>query len=455
MKRVSTSFVSPSLLTEIFDSFEEAVIVADPSRRMIYVNAATETLFGYSRKALYGKETEMLYADKRDFSEQGRIRYNVGSKISTETYKVEYRRADGEPFLALTTGAAMRSPDGVVVGFIGIIRPARSADQSLDTLQRVHHISSDVTLTHDEIIEALLRVGLHHFGLQIAIVSHIINNDYIVENCVDFNEKLQPLMQFDVAGTYCTHVLRQNKPLGFHFVRNSEIHDHPCYKDFQLESYIGAPISLNDNLYGTINFSSLLPTEPFSKDDYVLMELLSDTLSYLLYKRATEEELLALARTDELTGLLNRRASLERLSELMEISNRSGSSLTVLSVDIDHFKSINDRFGHAAGDTALIKFARIASGLGRKTDFCGRIGGEEFVFVLPNADLEFGLKFGDRLRNRLMDEPVLLEIGKSLTLSVSGGLAMLENDDSLESLLARADDAMYRAKQEGRDRVCQ
>ena len=450
------SAISSIVLTEIFHSFEEAVMVADTNRRIVYMNSAAERLFGYPKGELHGVESKILYADESDFSEQGRKRYNVTSHIAAENYRVVYRRSDGGQFLGITTGTTMHSADGDVVGFIGVIRPARSADQSLDALQKIHNITSDITMTYDKKIESLLRVGLNHFGLEVAILSHITGNDYTVENCVDLRGELEPSTKFDVAGTYCAHTLRENKAIGFHFVGKSEIQNHPCYKNSQLESYIGTPLRLDGKLYGTVNFSSPSPVELFCKDDYILMELLSDTFSYLLYKKKSEEELETLARVDELTGLSNRRATLERLNQLIDQSNRFTKNLSVLSIDIDYFKNINDKWGHAAGDQALVEFARVASGLGRKTDFCGRIGGEEFVFVLPGANLEIAKEFGNKLRQCLAVKPVELNNEKSITLKISAGVAMLENDESLESLLARADDVMYKAKQQGRDRVvCQ
>lgn len=449
----AVNLISPSLFTEVFDAFEEAVVVTDVSRRMVYVNSATEQLFGYSKNALYGEEAKILYADENDFSEQGRIRFNTSSKIAAENYRVAYRRSDGEQFFGLTTGAVMRAKNGTVVGFIGIIRSARSTDQSLDTLQKIQNITSDVALSHSNKIERLLRAGLDHFGLEKAIVARIVGNQYTVEYCVDLKGELEPLTTFDLSGTYCVHTLSADKSVGFHFVAESEIKKHPCYTNFKLESYIGAPIRLSGQLYGTINFSSPSPVEPFCKDDHILITLLSDTVSYLLYKKQSEEEMKRLASIDGLTGLPNRRATMERLSELVNQASRFGNSFSVLSIDIDYFKKINDKWGHAAGDLALTEFARLASEVGRKTDCCGRIGGEEFVFLLPGANLEASQKLGNNLRNRLAAAPIDFGSGEPTTLSISVGVAMLENGESPDSLLARADEAMYKAKQDGRDRV--
>ncbi len=451
--KLGANAISPALYTSIFDAFEEAVVVADTNRNIVYVNTASERLFGYPKGALLGKKTKILYADESDFSEQGQKRFNANSSIAAQNYREVYRRHDGAQFLGVTTGAVMRSNEGKTVGYIGIIRPARSAEQSLDTVQKIHNVTSDILLSHDEKIHSLLQIALNHFGLNIAILACIEGNNYVVKDCVDLCGELKPSMQFATAGTYCTHTLAQNKAVGFHYVAQSEIRDHPCYKNFKLESYIGVPVQLDKELFGTLNFSSASPVEPFVKDDYILMEMLADTVSYLLYKKQSEEAIEYLAKVDDLTSLLNRRATLERLGDVIAQSNRFAYDISVLAIDLDHFKSINDKWGHAAGDHALIEFARVVSGLGRKTDFCGRIGGEEFVFVLPGTSLESSENIGNNLRHKLAVEPVELSNGVRITLSVSIGVATLKNNESLESLLARADEALYAAKQKGRNCV--
>ncbi len=445
--------VSADVLTEIFDHLSESVVVADTNRQIVYVNSAAEKLFGYTRQELYGKETKMLYARESDFSEQGEKRFNTASKINAENYRISYRRSDGVNFLGLTTAAPMRNTKGVIVGFIGIVRPGRSLDQSLDSLQKIHAIASDTLLADTEKVEALLSIGLEHFGMEMAIQSRINGTEYLVENCIDLNAALEPGAVFDLSGTYCSHALNADGPIGFHFAGQSNIQTHPCYREFKLESYIGCPIKINGKLYGTVNFSRFDPTEPFSRDDYILIDLLADTLSYLFYKKQAREELLALARTDELTGLANRRATLERLREHINLSHRTGAELSLLCIDLDYFKEINDKWGHSAGDAALRGFAHIVSQQGRKTDFCGRIGGEEFVLVFPHTGAKAGLKIGNRLRELLRESPVDLGAGASVCLSMSAGLACLQKDETLESLLSRADKAMYQAKQQGRNRV--
>jgi diguanylate cyclase (GGDEF)-like protein/PAS domain S-box-containing protein len=449
-----TDMLQLTLLTEMFDNFSEAVLVANTERKMIYMNNTFAELFGYQKQELYGHQTKMLYADESDFLEQGNKRFNPDSQATANTYRVSYQRKGGAQFLGLTTSAAMRSSLGEVVGYIAIIRSARSAEQSLDTLQQIHNITSNVDLNYDQRVDRLLNIGLNHFGFEIAIISHITGSDYIVESCVDVNEELQPSTCFDVSGTYCVHTLQADKTIGFHFTAQSDIKDHPCYQNFQLESYIGTPIKVDGELYGTVNFSSHKPTEPFCIDDYILMGILADTLSFLIYKKLSEQELLLLASTDELTGLLNRRATLERLNEQAKMSSRAGYNLTIIFIDIDHFKYINDQWGHIAGDHALKGFSSIIKELGRETDFCGRIGGEEFIFAMPVSSEAGALQMANNLRKKLQQQSIEIGDDVFVNLTFSAGLAIYQSGESIESLLMRADQAMYQAKQKGRDQIC-
>ncbi len=160
-----------------------------------------------------------------------------------------------------------------------------------------------------------------------------------------------------------------------------------------------------------------------------------------------------LALHDGLTGVLNRRAAQERLEELFQQSQRGMSPLSVFFLDIDHFKSINDTYGHAAGDAVLVTVAkRIASQL-RASDALGRWGGEEFVAVLPGAPPEIARATGERIRRAIESDPVHVD-GQTIPVTLSVGIAMqgATNKDSSE-LLQRADEALYRAKEKGRNRV--
>jgi diguanylate cyclase (GGDEF)-like protein len=178
-------------------------------------------------------------------------------------------------------------------------------------------------------------------------------------------------------------------------------------------------------------------------------------LTYLLLANKKKKQLLArLAQVDELTQLSNRRRTFELASDAFDLARRQCTPLTIGILDLDHFKGINDRFGHAIGDRVLQEFARIGRQTVRGTDVLGRWGGEEFLIVLPNTTLDIALGIVDRLRiattsihgGSLPDE---------LRVSLSAGLATNEGDPShLEEIIASADAALYDAKDGGRDLVC-
>lgn len=178
-------------------------------------------------------------------------------------------------------------------------------------------------------------------------------------------------------------------------------------------------------------------------------------LTYLLITNRRQKALLArLARMDDLTELPNRRRTLELALEAFETSRRNAAPLTLALIDLDHFKHINDRFGHATGDFVLQEFARIGRRAIRDSDVFGRWGGEEFLIVLPNTTLDIALGIVERVREAALHIKggVLAE---ELRVSLSAGLATNEGDPAgLEAIIASADAALYDAKKNGRDLVC-
>jgi diguanylate cyclase (GGDEF)-like protein len=159
------------------------------------------------------------------------------------------------------------------------------------------------------------------------------------------------------------------------------------------------------------------------------------------------------SRHDGLTGLLNRRAMEETLVGQMQRSRRTVEPFTVLMLDLDHFKTVNDRHGHAAGDRALRHAAAVLKAELREVDAVGRFGGEEFLVLMPGATVEGALPVAERLRTALLANAVRLE-GATLLLSASIGIAQWRGPGEDPSrLLMRADAALYQAKLHGRDRV--
>lgn len=166
-----------------------------------------------------------------------------------------------------------------------------------------------------------------------------------------------------------------------------------------------------------------------------------------------EAELLRLANIDNLTGLSNRRIILEAGQRELEQYQRYRRPLSLFILDIDHFKQVNDTYGHAAGDQVLIKLAEVSKKVLRATDMCGRLGGEEFIGLLPETPADQAYSVAERLRETLAETPVATPVGE-IRVTVSIGIATAIPDDrSIDALIRAADEAMYEAKAAGRNRV--
>lgn len=171
-------------------------------------------------------------------------------------------------------------------------------------------------------------------------------------------------------------------------------------------------------------------------------------------RKTLENELEEMATRDPLTGLFNRREMSRVLEEELDRARRYQRPMAVLWVDFDHFKDVNDTFGHAAGDSVLRSISRLLLGSVRSVDAIGRFGGEEFVIVLPEMDLEEARDTAERLRRKVAEKPQPLGNGQEVPLTISVGVAVYpDHGQTAPTLCAAADKAMYLAKQRGRNCV--
>src|SRR5207244_1834124 len=159
------------------------------------------------------------------------------------------------------------------------------------------------------------------------------------------------------------------------------------------------------------------------------------------------------AMTDSLTGLANRRRGEEALRSELAHVRRFGGSLAVVLADLDEFKRLNDTYGHAAGDAVLRDFGDLLCATIRASDVAGRWGGEEFVLLLRETDLDGAWELAERLRNALAGRTIFAPNGERLAVTASFGVATYDVSDTEADVVAAADEALYAAKRGGRNRV--
>lgn len=209
--------------------------------------------------------------------------------------------------------------------------------------------------------------------------------------------------------------------------------------------YKGGTVSLISNEVGW-NFAQLITVEQ------LIMTPLLGLCILLLINEKRQAQLKVLAEEDALTGAFNRRAFLQSLEKVHVQVRATKQPLSVLVMDVDHFKSINDQHGHSVGDEALRQIAALIAACLRRDDVMGRIGGEEFAIYLPNTDRQAALGIAERIRANVCAVP--LRLGTvTLSCSVSIGVSAFNDGDSLDEVLIRGDRGMYSAKFSGRNRI--
>ncbi|MBI4402035.1 MAG: diguanylate cyclase [Nitrospirae bacterium] len=227
---------------------------------------------------------------------------------------------------------------------------------------------------------------------------------------------------------------------------------------YRTKSFISLPLKLDQRTIGVLNISDKITGEVFSQEDLDRLSSIAHYASVVierstLYKKS--EELKQISTLDPLTGLVNRRQFEERLLEEVQRAKRHGLPLSLVMVDLDNFKRINDEFGHQAGDEALRTTARVIRQTARAIDVACRYGGEEFAIILPQTDKAGAAVIADRIcaEFRKLDLPVK-QAEARITITGSLGVACYpEHADTPESLVQQADIALYNAKRRGKNQV--
>lgn len=253
--------------------------------------------------------------------------------------------------------------------------------------------------------------------------------------------------EVDLKDTFCRFALKDSGPLivpdatqDARFAGNPHVVGDP-----HVRFYAGMPLRTKDGFpIGTICAIGPEPKAFGAQHGEILASLAGLVMDEL--------DLRQRAATDSLTGVLSRRAFKDEGGRMFALARRHNQPLAAIILDIDHFKSINDGHGHAAGDKVITDVARTCQAQLRQSDVVGRLGGEEFAILLPHTDRETGLAVADKVRRAIS----LLRLdsgGASRAVTASFGVAALaRNDENLDTLLAHADAAMYEAKSAGRNR---
>jgi diguanylate cyclase (GGDEF)-like protein len=329
-----------------------------------------------------------------------------------------------------------------VSSYISMLQRERMEEQHrLELLETLYESTSSFlgTLELSKVVDLVLRAALRLTGHETGLIFLKNDSGFVIE-------ALGPGLSSDLRGKSLTSFQLANRATQ---ARDANL--SPYGLAGRARSLLVMPIAHADRLLGGIVLFS--QEDAFlTKSDLHLVEIGlkqggSAIASALRYDEKSKQ-----AAIDGLTGVFNRKHLLELGQLAFSQSKEEGLPLSFIMVDIDHFKNVNDRYGHSVGDRVLQHLVNRFNQIIRKTDILGRYGGEEFGIILKDANPKESWLLAERLRRAVEQNP--LAIGDLvLPITISLGVASLENDHSLADLIDRADKAMYRAKAKGRNRV--
>ena len=339
-----------------------------------------------------------------------------------------------------------------------------SAVESNDEkMQRTHR--RELRLLQAETLDALiyamtegLRVsfGLEYVSLVLCDPDHDIRHLLLANGTP--SEDFQNLLMVESMTGLAPQFMTMQRPWLGAFTHCD--HQLICAGAVDARSIAMIPLTYRQKLLGSINLCSNDPQRFTRSHATDFLAHLGVIASFCVENAVNRARLLRSGFTDVLTGWHNRRYLVVRLSEELARARRDGARLVCLMLDIDHFKRVNDNWGHAAGDAVLREIAHRVESQVRASDIAARYGGEEFVVLLPNTDVASAMLLAERIRNAVSATPIELPNEETVTITTSIGISEVqpapEADDLKtvgDSLIARADVALYAAKSAGRDRV--
>mgnify|MGYP006285096011 CR=1 FL=1 len=252
-------------------------------------------------------------------------------------------------------------------------------------------------------------------------------------------------VHFEHGSGFSGWVAKQKRP-----VLLSELHRGRRPDDTLVGSFMSVPLVVQGELIGVLNISHGKP-KAFNEDQLRLLTLIAGQAAATIQRLLLYADMRRLAITDDLTNIYNRRHFLDRMQSEIDRARRYATPFSVMFIDIDNFKELNDNHGHQVGDKILAELASILKHWARSSDIVARYGGEEFVVLLPMTDKPRAVTAAERLRTRVQRHTFYRR--KKLTVSV--GVASYPGDgDNSDQLLGRVDEALYMAKKTGRNRAC-
>lgn len=453
---------SEEKLRSLYELSSMGIALTDMQGRYLEYNESFYKLCGYSREELnqldYWALTPEEYAERE--AEQIEL---LNTKGYYGPYEKEYIRKDGSRIPLRLNGVLIRDSSGNAYIWSIVediteqkLREARSKahDAMLEMVARDANLT-DILIAIVRYMESEDKTSLCSIMLTDAEGRHLLTG--AAPSLPDFFNEVANGIEIGVGVGSCGTAAA----LGQRVVVE-DIQTHEYWKNIRdlaesagLRACWSEPIiSSKGRVLGTFAAYHRVPNGP-QPEDIERITFAANLAAIAIENRQVRDELERQAHSDYLTGLDNRRHFLSQAESELARTLRYERDMSILMLDLDYFKRINDTYGHKVGDIVLQRFAAVCRATLRNVDIIGRIGGEEFAVLLPEAGVEQAMDAAERLRAALASAQVKLDSGLPLHFTASLGVVTLSGQDiNIDILLNQADQALYRAKNEGRNRVC-
>ena len=317
------------------------------------------------------------------------------------------------------------------------------------------NIATQCQLADEGRIQAILAESCKVLGVEIAMVGEVMDEVYSIRYVHDAAARFAPGVEMPLAATPCQRVVERGKSVFLpDLPSDPALASLPVVSMLNLQVYWGTPIRVDGKLWGVLAFAGSAVFGPSNEpENLAFIELIANWIALLQVQAIQRRNLEKLALTDEMTGLPNRRAAEGRLHEEIATAHRNAQPFTLGLIDLDHFKLINDRYGHGVGDEVLAGLAQLFTQHLRANDWVARWGGEEFLVCLHTNKMQQAEAIIERLRAAVGKQAFETSAGQ-IHVTMSVGLSCFDVEKSTQdSVLGALDNTLYEAKSSGRDRV--